>query len=406
MKSKIMVLTLFAATAVAVLFFPHYQTIGAATTPANQRVPIEQPDGGVISNVHPRVEVAFVLDTTGSMGGLIQTAKEKIWSIASNLASAQPAPHIRMGLVAYRDRGDAYVTRVIDLSDDLDSVYANLMEFQAQGGGDGPESVNRALHEAVHQLSWSQDPQTYRVIFLVGDAPPHMDYANDVPYPQTLTIATEKGIAVNTIQCGQNPRTTPAWEQIAQLGQGRYFQVEQAGSAVAIASPFDGKLAELSAKLDETRLYYGSDEEKAAQQRKVDASEKLHASASVETRARRAAFNASKSGQANLLGKGELIDDVTSGRVDLSSIEPESLPEPLQSMTPEAQQVLIQQQAERRKELQQEIHDLAEQRSGYLKQKVEEAGGAMESLDHKIYRAVREQAETKGLSYEAGALAY
>ena len=288
-------------------------------------MPIDQPVENIITNEHPRVEVAFVLDTTGSMGGLIQAAKEKIWSIASNLASAQPAPEIRMGLVAYRDRGDAYVTRVIDLSEDLDSVYAKLMDFQAQGGGDGPESVNQALHEAVHQLSWSQDPQTYRVIFLVGDAPPHMDYPNDVPYPQTLTIAAEKGIAVNTIQCGQNPRTTPAWERIAQLGQGRYFQVEQAGSAVAIATPFDKQLAELSAKLDETRLYYGSDEEKAAQQRKVDASEKLHASASVESRARRAAFNASKSGQANLLGKHELVDDVASGRVDLSSIEPEAL---------------------------------------------------------------------------------
>jgi hypothetical protein len=337
---------------------------------------------------------------------LIQAAKEKIWSIANNLASAQPAPEIRMGLVAYRDRGDAYVTRVIDLSEDLDSVYAKLMDFQAQGGGDGPESVNQALHESVNQLSWSQDPQTYRVIFLVGDAPPHMDYANDVPYPQTLKIASEKGIAVNAIQCGQNPRTTPAWERIAQLGQGSYFQVEQAGSAVAIATPFDKKLAELSAKLDETRLYYGSDEEKAAQQRKVEASEKLHAAASVESRARRAAFNASKSGQTNLLGKHELVADVASGRVDLSSIEPEALPEPMKSMSPEAQQSLIQEQAERRNELQQEIQDLAEQRADYLKQKVEEDGGAINSLDHKIYRAVREQAGTKGLSYEAGALAY
>ncbi|MGD8589801.1 MAG: VWA domain-containing protein [Chromatiales bacterium] len=406
MKSKIMALALFTATAIAVIFYPQYQTSRAATSAQNQMVPIDQPVENIINNEHPRVEVAFVLDTTGSMGGLIQAAKEKIWSIASNLASAQQAPDIRMGLVAYRDRGDSYVTRVIDLSEDLDSVYAKLMDFQAQGGGDGPESVNLALHEAVHQLSWSQDTQTYRVIFLVGDAPPHMDYANDVPYPQTLALAAEKGIAVNTIQCGQNPRTTPAWERIAQLGQGRYFQVEQTGSAVTIATPFDKQLAELSAKLDETRLYYGSDEEKAVQQRKVDASEKLHASASVESRARRAAFNSSKSGQANLLGKHELVDDVTSGRVDLSSIEPEALPEPMQAMSPEAQKTLIQQQAERRNELRQEIQDLAEQRADYLKQKVEEEGGATDSLDHKIYRAVREQAETKGLSYEAGALAY
>ena len=58
------------------------------------------------------------------------------------------------------------------------------------------------------------------------------------------------------------------------------------------------------------------------------------------------------------------------------------------------------------KQRQEEIQDLAEQRADYLKQKVEEDGGATNSLDHKIYRAVREQAETKGLSYEASALAY
>ena len=72
----------------------------------------------------PKIDVMFVLDTTGSMGELIATAKEKIWSIASTMAAAQPAPELRMGLVAYRDRGDAYVTKRFDLNDDLDSMYA------------------------------------------------------------------------------------------------------------------------------------------------------------------------------------------------------------------------------------------------------------------------------------------
>ena len=115
-----------------------------------------------LTNQRPLVEVVFVLDTTGSMSGLIQAAKEKIWSIATTLAPAQPAPEIRMGLVAYRDRGDDYVTRVVDLSDDLDSMYATLMDFRAAGGGDGPESVNQALHDAVHRISWSQDGKPTR----------------------------------------------------------------------------------------------------------------------------------------------------------------------------------------------------------------------------------------------------
>ena len=79
-----------------------------------------------------------------------------------------------MGLVGYRDRGDDYVTKVTNLTNDLDAVYNTLMEYQANGGNDTPESVNQALHEAITKLAWSKDPDTYRVVFLVGDAPPHM----------------------------------------------------------------------------------------------------------------------------------------------------------------------------------------------------------------------------------------
>jgi Mg-chelatase subunit ChlD len=394
MKSKIIALALFVFTAISVVLYPVYQSAGAVTPVAPS------------AHARPRVEVVFVLDTTGSMGGLIEAAKEKIWSIATTMAQAQPAPEIRLGLVAYRDRGDAYVTRFVDLSDDLDSLYATLMELQADGGGDGPESVNQALYGAVHNMSWSQDPRAYKTVFLVGDAPPHMDYQDEVRYPDTLRAAAAKGIVVNAIQCGQNGQTTRDWQQIAQLGMGRYFQVDQAGSAVAIATPFDEKLAGLSAELDATRLYYGTAEEKRKQRRKLEATDKLHATSSLESRARRAAFNASGSGAGNLLGEGELIEDVVSGRVDLVTIDREQLPEPLQAMAPAAQQTLISETARQRSELQQQIQELAEQRSAYLKQKVEALGGARGSLDHKIYTAVREQAGKKGLHYRADAPEY
>jgi hypothetical protein len=352
------------------------------------------------------VEVVFALDTTGSMSGLIQAAKEKIWSIATTLAQAQPAPEIRMGLVAYRDRGDDYVTRVVDLSDDLDSMYATLMDFRADGGGDGPESVNQALYDAVHRISWSTQQQAYRVLFLVGDAPAHMDYQDDIKYPVTLAAAAEKGIVVNAVQCGESGDTTREWRQVAQLGQGKYFQVEQGGSAVAIATPYDKELAALSVELDGTRLYYGSKEEKAEKQRKLDATDKLHAGSSVASRARRAAFNASESGAANLLGEGELVDEVSSGRVSLSAIDREALPEPMQSMAPQEQQALIETTAKRREDLKAQVRQLSERRDVYLKQKVEEAGGAKDSLDDKIYSAVRDQAGKKGMVYETDAPSY
>lgn len=397
MKAKLLSLTLFIFTAATVALYPAINSNSAIPGQIAPPVKAQLP-----AHSRPRVELVFALDTTGSMGGLIQTAKEKIWSIATSMAKGQPTPEISIGLVAYRDRGDAYVTQVVDLSGDLDTMYAKLMDFQAQGGGDGPEAVNDALYEAVHTISWSQDPQSYKVVFLVGDAPPHMDYKDDPKYPQTLAEARERGIVINTIQCGDSGVTRQQWQHIAQLSHGQYFQVDQAGSAVAIATPFDADIAMLSKRVDETRLYYGSSEDKAKQSLKLEATDKLHALASPESRARRATFNASASGSANFLGENELIDDVTSGRVDLSDIDHRELPKPMQALSPQEQKALISQTASKRAELQRQIKNLAGQRKAFVDEKIQASAGVEESLDYKIYSTIREQAENKGLRYEGG----
>lgn len=298
------------------------------------------------------------------------------------------------------------MTRVVDLSEDLDTVYATLMDFQANGGGDGPESVNRALYDAIHSISWSPDQNVYRVVFLVGDAPPHMDYQNDVKFPDTLAVAATKGIVVNAIQCGENPDASQAWQQVAQLGYGKYLKVEQDGNAVALKTPYDEKLAELSARLDSTRLYYGSAEEKARKADKLEATEKLHRAASVEAQARRAAFNASKSGQLNLAGEGDLVEEVTSGRQDLAKIESESLPESLKPMAPAEREALIAEKAELRQKLTQEIQNLAAKRSEFLRQELKKRDGAKDSLDQRLFDVLREQAREKGLIYSSEAPQY
>ncbi len=401
MKTRYIAAALFAATASTVAFFPDVRDTIAANPPPPPVLPVDP-----AAEIRPRIEVVFVLDTTGSMGGLIQAAKEKIWSIASTMAAANQAPEVRMGLVAYRDRGDAYVTRVVDLSTDLDSMYATLMDFRAAGGGDGPESVNQALYDAVHGISWSQDENVYRVVFLVGDAPPHMDYPDDVAYPTTLAVAADRGIVVNTIQCGQLPVTGTRWQHIARLGNGSYVQVDQGGGAVAIATPFDERLANLSRRLDDTRLYYGSEEEKASKRAKIEATRKLHAGASTSAQARRGAFNATAAGEINLLGDKELVDDVDSGRISLDAIPPASLPEPLKDLAPEEQKAKVRELARTREELREEMVELSRQRDDYLKQQLEAEGGDRDSLDRSLFEAVRRQAGKAGLSYEADALRY
>ncbi len=393
MKTQLAGIALFAATVSAVAFYPALQSEAGANVVAPPIAPIaSQP---------PRIEVVFALDTTSSMSGFIQAAKEKIWSIATTMASAQPAPEIKIGLVAFRDRGDAYITQVTDLSEDLDSVYAKLMDFKAVGGGDGPESVNQALYDAVHGVSWSQGTDAYKVVFLVGDAPPHMDYQDEIRYPETLKVANSKGIRVNTIQSGRDANTTRQWQQIASLSQGDFFNVAEDGSAVAVTTPFDKHIAELSAKLDDTRLYFGSVEQKARQKLKQAATRKLHAAASVATRARRAAFNTSRSGERNFLGKNELVDAVAAGRVDLDAMAEDELPASLQAVAPEERESVVKKQAAKRSELTQLITELAGKRDAYIADKVEADGGAEGSLDNKLYETVRAQGAAKGMSYKA-----
>jgi len=392
MKTKLVALLLFVTTAIGISLAPSIQHAQAITTAGNSTA--------VASQSH-QIEVVFILDTTSSMSGLIQAAKEKIWSIATTMASAEQAPDIRMGLVAFRDRGDTYVTRVLDLSQDLDSMYANLMDFKAQGGGDGPESVNQALYDAINRISWSEDENVYKVAFLIGDAPPHMDYNNDVQFPVTLEMAKHKGIVVNTIQSGQNTYTAPVWKNIAQLGYGEYFQVENSGNAVAVATPYDKKLAELAARLEDTRLYFGDRETKERQKKKNEATSKIQDELSEAALARRATFNATTSGESNFLGESELVDAISSGRIELDDIDSDDMPASLQAFAPMEQMTIITNQARQREEIKRDIQKLSESRNDYIRDKVAKDGGASESLDEKIYSAVKKQAKTKGLVYES-----
>jgi len=187
---------------------------------------------------------------------------------------------------------------------------------------------------------------------------------------------------------------------------GEYFQVEDSGNAVAVATPFDEELSALAAELEDTRLYFGDEETRKAQKAKLDANARLREELSSEALARRDTFNATASGKANLLGESELVDAVTSGRVELDEIKQENLPASLQAMAPAEQREAISEQAKRRDELQQEIKKLSASRSQFIKEKVEAEGGAEDSLDEKIYRAVKDQAAGVGLTYESDSASY
>ena len=310
----------------------------------------------------PRAEVVFVLDSTGSMSGLIEGAKQKIWSIANSIISQDPAPEIKIGLISYRDRGDEYVTQIMDLTDDIDAVYAKLQSFRAAGGGDAPESVNQALNEAVTKMSWSPaDQNVYRVIFLVGDCPPHMDYQDDVKYPETCKLAMEKFIIINTVQCGDDSSTTPIWQDIAKKSEGQFVQIAQTGGMIVIRTPYDDDIASLTKELSSTVIPYGSMETQAAVVGKLRLAEK----ADVVSNASRAAFNVKSKGRA-VQGKGDLVQSLADDDMALEAVEEAYLPEDMKGLSKEELEKVVKEKTAKRAELNAKILDLSKKRDTWL----------------------------------------
>jgi hypothetical protein len=298
---------------------------------------------GGLPAARPRVEVAFVLDSTGSMGGLIDGAKQKIWSIANSIIAQKPTPEVRIGLVTYRDRGDEYVTLKFDLTADIDTVFRNLQSFTADGGGDDDESVNEALRVAITGLSWTGDRDVLKIVFLVGDYPPHMDYRNEVQYPETCGRAVKKGVIINTVQCGDVPETTAVWQKIARLSEGSYVALAQSGNMTAMTTPFDEEIARVSAALGTTLIPYGDRERQAEARSKVDNA----AAAPASVAADRAAYNLASGGKA-IQGTGDLVADTEDGSIDAAKISTELLPPEMQKMSPpERKQYIARQKAAR-----------------------------------------------------------
>lgn len=343
----------------------------------------------------PRMEVCFVLDTTGSMSGLIEGAKQKIWSIANEMVSAKPAPELRLGLIGYRDRGDDYIVKSFDLTNDIDAVYANLRSFAAGGGGDTPESVNEAMNEAVTKMSWSTDRSVLKIIFLVGDAPPHMDYANAPKYPDICQAAVKKDLIINTVQCGTMGETTPIWKEIAKLSEGSYAAIAQEGGMVAISTPMDTELAELNRKIGTTLVAYGS----LGMRREVAAKQVASEAAPATVVADRLSFN-TKSGKA-VQGEGELLDTLASGKLKLADVKKEELPTEWQKLDDTQLTAEVAKKQKEREALQARIVKLNQQRDEYLaaERKKLAASAKADGFDEQVAATIRSQAAKKGISY-------
>ena len=339
------------------------------------------------------LEMVFVLDTTGSMGGLIDGAKQRIWGIINEVMQKPSKPRVRVGLVAYRDNGDDYVTKILPITEDLDKAYTTLMDYQASGGGDTPENVRKALAEGVKKAGWSPSKiGLAQIVFLVGDAPPQ-NYAQEPDVLVTTAEAVRKNMIVNTIQCGDLNGTREIWQSIARRGEGKYFAIAQDGGVQAISTPYDTRLAELAAKVGKTYLTYGAKAKREVNVAAQSVSElRITTDAALGAQADRAVNKAVNSFQYD----GDLVQDVENESVKIEDVKTENLPENLQKMTVAERKKEIDKRIAERKAIRAEILTLSKLRDEFIAAERKKKGQA-NGFDTAVAQALREQLLRKGI---------
>jgi hypothetical protein len=199
-------------------------------TPATSTNLPAKPAGGaaaittpVAKPAKPHIDLAFCIDTTGSMQGEIDEVKTKVKEIVAKLSGGKPSPIIRVGMVAFRDRHDDYVTKVFPFTEDIDQVVKDISNLQAHGGGDAPEAVASALHDSVHTLKWDASNKTLKLLFVIGDAGPNSSDPHD--WQKDAKDAIANGIQINTIGCDGLQRFaagSAVFKEIARLADGKF----------------------------------------------------------------------------------------------------------------------------------------------------------------------------------------
>ncbi len=328
-----------------------------------------------------QIDVVFAVDTTGSMGGLLEGAKRTVWSIATHIRKTDPNANLRIGLVAYRDVGDDYVTRPFSLTNDLDAAFTELSTYQAAGGGDTPENVDAALDDSLHKMQWRRGAK--KLVFLVGDAPPAS--RGEVPTFDVLAReAARSGIIINTIRCGTDHQTASTFQQIASLSRGEFSSIEQDGGVQQVATPYDDKLAEVSRRIDSTSIIVGDEGARRRYMGKMAAAEAAPAPAKAD----RAAYYATDRGPS---GAGRADDDlvggVATGMMSLDHIDEAKLPADLRGKDKAELKAEVDKRVAERTVAKKELAELAKQRAEYLEKNAK--GG--EGFDAKVKTSLEKQ---------------
>lgn len=366
---------------------------GPTEVPVSSAAVVEVPS--IPPPANPIVEVAICLDTSGSMDGLLEAAKQKLWTIVNEFVFAEPQPKLRVALLTYGNDGhnqeNGWVQLETGLTEDLDLVSKILFEQTTNGG---TELVGRVVHAATRQLQWSKAPGALKLIVVAGNESADQDAV--VRYADACKAAITGEIMVNAIYCGPPTHAdAQAWQQVARLADGQFASIDKDNGTVVMETPFDVRLAELSLDLNGTYLAYGERGEWfGANQIAQDENAAARNGEAAATRA----FC-----KANVLyncASWDLVDAYALGTLVLADVKVETLPEEMKTMTLEERQAHIEAKAAERKKLQAEVNRISAQRQQFVEAEMKKRSlDTSNSFDHAIKSAVRAQAEAKGYRF-------
>jgi len=339
-----------------------------------------------------KIDLVIALDTSGSMDGLIDSARQKIWDIVNDLATAKPTPMLRVGLISFGNDGyrDEGWTRVdVGLTQDLDTVYERLMALRTNGG---TEYVGRAIYKARTGMNWDADKRALKLLFVAGNESADQDPTFKAIPEAGKAIAQD--IIVNTIFCGTSTdRIASGWRDVAARADGQFASIDQRRDTVAISTPMDKKLSILSNKLNSTYIAYGTHGSASkVRQERVDKEAMAMSEAAGASRA------AAKSSALYSNAKWDLIDGIKDSKVSLDDMQPADMPAEMKGMSKARRKIYIKEKMAKRMKIQAEIAALSKKRDAYIrkersKNKTHKAAG----FDSAIRKTIRKQARKKGI---------
>ena len=340
------------------------------------------------------VDLVICLDTSGSMQGLINAARQKLWSVVSELATAKPTPDLRVALLTYGSPGNDEAGHVIlqsDLTRDLDLISEKLFALGTRGG---EEYVGRVVAHALGHLTWSKS-DSVRILFVAGNESADQDKVK--PFREQAKAAVARAIVVNAIYCGgADDSDATGYRELAALGKGRFAHIDHDHGTVAVVTPYDKELAELSGAINRTYVAYGlvAKEARARQVAQDENAEAAGASAAAERAS-------AKAGKLYRNGAWDLVDKMEEEGFDLAKIPEADLPEDLKKIEPAKRLAWLEEKKTERSKIQARILDLTKKRDAHVKVEMDKQQlDDSRALDRALKDAIREQAAEGGFEFD------